>query len=92
VTAGYDTTFHLPVEVAVQESGLAWSIVRPGEFATNALLIWGPSIRRSRRVVEPFPDLVGSPVHERDVADVVVVDLLESDRRGRVDTLWDLIR
>ncbi|MYV60496.1 NAD(P)H-binding protein, partial [Streptomyces sp. SID4931] len=30
VTAGYDTTYNLPVERAVQESGLDWSIVRPG--------------------------------------------------------------
>ena len=38
VTAGYDTTYHLPVELAVRESGLGWTIVRPGEFAMNSLL------------------------------------------------------
>jgi len=67
VTAGYDTTWHLPVERAVRASSMAWSIVRPGEFAINSLWIWGPSIRQRRRVVEPFPDQVGSPVHERDL-------------------------
>jgi uncharacterized protein YbjT (DUF2867 family) len=41
VTAGYDTTWHLPVEQAVRASGLDWSIVRPGEFALNTLSIWG---------------------------------------------------
>lgn len=87
VTAGHDTTYNLPVERAVQASGLDWSIVRPGEFATNALLIWGPSIRSGRRVVEPFPDQAGNPIHERDIADVVVADLLDPDRRGRVDTI-----
>ncbi|WP_329163050.1 NAD(P)H-binding protein [Streptomyces anulatus] len=87
VTAGHDTTYNLPVERAVQASGLDWSIVRPGEFATNALLIWGPSIRSGRRVVEPFPDQAGNPIHEQDIADVIVADLLEPDRRGRVDTI-----
>ncbi|MFI5654803.1 SDR family oxidoreductase [Streptomyces anulatus] len=87
VTAGHDTTYNLPVERAVRASGLDWSIVRPGEFATNALLIWGPSIRSARRVVEPFPDQAGNPIHEQDIADVVVADLLDPDRRGRVDTI-----
>ncbi|XCM28019.1 NAD(P)H-binding protein [Streptomyces parvus] len=87
VTAGYDTTYNLPVERAVQESGLDWSIVRPGEFATNALLIWGPSIRSGRRVVEPYPEQAGNPIHEEDIADVIVADLLDPRRRGRVDTI-----
>lgn len=87
VTAGYDTTWHLPVERAVRASSMAWSIVRPGEFAINSLWIWGPSIRQRRRVVEPFPDQVGSPVHERDVADIVVANLLDVGRRNRVDTV-----
>lgn len=87
VTAGYDTTWHLPVEHAVRTSSMAWSIVRPGEFAINSLWIWGPSIRQRRRVVEPFPDQVGSPVHERDVAHIVVANLLDVDRRSRVDTV-----
>ncbi|MFH9241817.1 NAD(P)H-binding protein [Streptomyces anulatus] len=87
VTAGHDTTYNLPVERAVQASGLDWSIVRPGEFGTNALLIWGPSIRSGRRVVEPFPDQAGNPIHEQDIADVIVADLLDPDRRGRVDTI-----
>ncbi|MFE6999673.1 MULTISPECIES: SDR family oxidoreductase [Streptomyces] len=87
VTAGHDTTYNLPVERAVRESGLDWSIVRPGEFATNALLIWGPSIRSGRRVVEPFPDQTGSPIHEQDIADVIVADLLDPGRRGRIDTI-----
>ncbi|MDT0267312.1 NAD(P)H-binding protein [Streptomyces sp. DSM 44915] len=87
VTAGYDTTYHAIVEQAVRASGLAWTIVRPGEFATNALLIWGPSIRADRRVVEPFPDQIGHPLHEADIADVVLADLVDPHRRGRVDTI-----
>lgn len=36
VTAGYDTTYNAVVEQAAMASGLEWTIVRPGEFATNA--------------------------------------------------------
>lgn len=87
VTAGYDTTYNVVVEQAVMNSGLDWSIVRPGEFATNSLLVWGPAIKASRRAVEPFPDQVGHPIHEADVADVVLADLLDPRRLGRIDTI-----
>ncbi|MGW6732315.1 SDR family oxidoreductase [Streptomyces sp. NPDC055013] len=87
VTAGYDTSYNAVVEQAVMCSGLDWSIVRPGEFATNSLLIWGPAIKSDRRAVEPFPDQLGHPVHEADIADVVLADLLDPRRRGRIDTI-----
>lgn len=87
VTAGYDTTYNAVVEQAVMGSGLDWSIVRPGEFATNSLLIWGPAIKTDRRAVEPFPDQIGHPIHEADIADVVLADLLDPRRRRRIDTI-----
>ncbi len=87
VTAGYDTTYNAVVEQAVMGSGLEWSIVRPGEFAANSLLIWGPAIKAGRRAVEPFPDQIGHPVHEADIADTVLADLLDPLRRGRIDTI-----
>lgn len=87
VTAGFDTTYNLPVEQAVVASGLEWTIVRPGEYATNALLMWGASIRAHRRVVEPFPEQTGNPIHEADIADVIVANLLDTNRRGRIDTI-----
>jgi uncharacterized protein YbjT (DUF2867 family) len=87
VTAGYDTTYNAVVEQAVMGSGLKWSVVRPGEFATNSLLVWGPAIKTDRRVVEPFPDQIGHPVHEADIADVVLANLLDPRRRGRIDTI-----
>jgi uncharacterized protein YbjT (DUF2867 family) len=87
VTAGYDTTYNAVVEQAVMDSGLDWSIVRPGEFATNSLLIWGPAIKTDRRAVEPFPDQIGHPIHEADVADAVLANLLDPGRRERIDTI-----
>jgi uncharacterized protein YbjT (DUF2867 family) len=82
VTGGYDTDFHLPVERAVEESGLEWTHVRPGEFALNKLWLWGPSIRAERVVRDPFPEAAWFPTHERDIADVAVAALLEEGHTG----------
>ncbi|MER7409476.1 NAD(P)H-binding protein [Streptomyces cacaoi] len=87
VSAGLDTTHHLPVERAVEESGLEWTHVRPGEFALNKLELWGPSIRAERVVREPNPDFGWFPVHERDIADVAVAALLRDGHAGAAYTL-----
>ncbi|WP_327002326.1 NAD(P)H-binding protein [Dactylosporangium sp. NBC_01737] len=87
VTTGHDTNFHLPVEQAVQASGMEWTHVRPGEFMLNNLWLWGPSIRTERAVHEPFPDRTGRPVHERDVADVAAAALLEDGHQHSAYTL-----
>ncbi|KAA5836129.1 NAD(P)H-binding protein [Saccharopolyspora hirsuta] len=84
VTGGFDTDFHLPVERAVEDSGLAWTHVRPGEFALNKLWLWGPSIRAEGVVRDPNPDGVAwYPTHEQDIADVAVAALLEDGHVGR---------
>ncbi|MEU6703788.1 SDR family oxidoreductase [Streptomyces wuyuanensis] len=87
VTAGWDTEYHLPVERAVEASGLEWTHVRPGEFAVNSLYMWGPSIRADRTVVEPFPDRAATPVHEWDIAEVVAAALVEDGHVGTALTL-----
>lgn len=87
VTSGYDTDFHLPVEQAVEASGLEWTHVRPGEFAMNKLALWGPPIRAERVVRDPFPDAAWFPVHERDIADVACVALTEESHSGQAYTL-----
>ncbi|MFG3258606.1 SDR family oxidoreductase [Streptomyces sp. NPDC048172] len=84
VTGGFDTTFHPPVERAVEESGVRsgveWTHIRPGEFAANKLALWGPSIRAERVVRDANPDSAWFPVHERDVADAALAALLENGR------------
>jgi uncharacterized protein YbjT (DUF2867 family) len=82
VTGGHDTDFHLPVERAVEESGVEWTHVRPGEFALNKLWLWGPSIRAERVVRDPFPEAAWFPTHERDIADVAVAALVGEGHAG----------
>jgi uncharacterized protein YbjT (DUF2867 family) len=87
VTAGFDTDFHLPVERAVEASGVEWTHVRPGEFAHNKLWLWGPSIRAERVVRYADPDRFGvAPVHEADVAAVAVAALLDDGHAGAAYT------
>jgi uncharacterized protein YbjT (DUF2867 family) len=87
VTDGTDTTHHLPVEKAAERSGLAWTHVRPGEFALNKLTTWGRSIRGDRVVRSAHPDCVGVPVHEADVAAVAVAALLDERHAGAAYTV-----
>ncbi|MFD1146957.1 SDR family oxidoreductase [Saccharothrix hoggarensis] len=88
VTLGSDTAYHARVERAVEEAGLEWTHVRPGEFMTNMLPIWGPMIKESRMVRYPFGDDLGAaPIHEADIADVAVVALLEDGHIGKAYTL-----
>ncbi len=83
VTGGFDTDFQLPVEQAVEASGLEWTHIRPGDFASNTLRLWGPMIRTSRVVRYPAPDAPSLAIHEADIAAVAVAALLEEGHTGR---------
>lgn len=72
---------HLAVERALEGSGLDWTFVRPGYFATNSLR-WR-SIRAERVLRTAFPEATTAPVHERDIAAVAVRALLDDVHRGR---------
>ncbi|MBG0850480.1 NAD(P)H-binding protein [Streptomyces spinoverrucosus] len=71
------------VEDALRESGLDWSILRPGGFASNALW-WAESIRARRVVAAPFGD-VGVPIIDpADIAETAAACLLDDRHTGGV--------
>ncbi|GAA4632083.1 NAD(P)H-binding protein [Actinoallomurus vinaceus] len=71
------------IEDAVRESGLAWTILRPGAFASNAYA-WAESVRAERTVAAPFGD-VGLPVIDpADIAEVAAVALRKDEHTGHV--------
>lgn len=71
------------IEEAVRESGLAWTILRPGGFASNAYA-WAESVRAERTVAAPFGD-VGIPVIDpADIAEVAAVALGKDEHDGHV--------
>ncbi|MEV7322511.1 NAD(P)H-binding protein [Streptomyces sp. NPDC093970] len=71
------------VEDAVRGSGLAWTILRAGGFASNAYA-WAESVRAERTVAAPFGD-VGIPVVDpADLAEVAAAALRTDEHVGRV--------
>lgn len=74
------------LEDAVTGSGLEWTILRPGNFDSNALQ-WAGSVRTSRLVEAPFGDVALPAVDPADIADVAAVALREPGHGGAVYTL-----
>ncbi|MEU6860127.1 NAD(P)H-binding protein [Glycomyces sp. NPDC046736] len=73
-------------EPPVVESGLEWTLLRPGGFASNAYL-WADSIRAERRFAAPFGD-VGLPVVDPvDIAEVAAAALTEDGHAGKAYVL-----
>jgi uncharacterized protein YbjT (DUF2867 family) len=80
------TTFHADVERAVERSGLEWTFLRPGGFATNTLG-WAPQIRAEGVVRWPYGAAARSLIHERDIAAVAVRTLTGDGHAGQAYTL-----
>ncbi|GAA1274602.1 NAD(P)H-binding protein [Sphaerisporangium rubeum] len=71
------------IEDAVRESGLTWTILRAGAFASNAYA-WTGSVRAERTVAAPYGD-VGLPlIDPDDIAEVAAVALRKDEHTGRV--------
>ncbi|GGQ86279.1 SDR family oxidoreductase [Couchioplanes azureus] len=81
VMYGHDE-HHRLAEESVEASSLDWTMLRPGEFATNKIYSWGQSIRAEKKVRCGFPDVLGAPVHEADIAAVAVAALTEDGHAG----------
>jgi uncharacterized protein YbjT (DUF2867 family) len=69
------------VEGLLERSGLAWTFLRAGGFATNTLM-WAEQIRAEGVVRWPYGQAARSLIHERDIADVAVRALLEPGHVG----------
>jgi uncharacterized protein YbjT (DUF2867 family) len=77
---------HGAAEKAVMDSGIGWTFLRPGGFATNTLQ-WADSIRAEGVVRAPFPQAQSAVIHEADIAAVAVRALLEPGHDGRIHQL-----
>ncbi|MDR8409867.1 NAD(P)H-binding protein [Nonomuraea sp. 3-1Str] len=69
-------------EQAVRESGLDFTILRPGGFDSNAFA-WAESIRTTRTAAAPFGDVGLPTIDPADIAEVAAVVLRESGHAGR---------
>lgn len=77
---------HLAAESAVIASGLEWTILRPGQFASNALQ-WSEMIRRHGAVFAPFPDVAQPVIDPADVAAVAECALVSDRHAGKIYAL-----
>jgi len=74
---------HADLERLIQRSGMNWTFLRPGAFATNSLMWWAPQIRRSDVLRWPYGAAAMTPIHERDIAAVAVQALTEPGHSGK---------
>ncbi|MFJ6853585.1 NAD(P)H-binding protein [Streptomyces sp. NPDC091271] len=69
-------------EAAVRESGLEWTILRPGGFASNSFA-WADPIRTQRSVFHPFGDVALPVVDPADIADIAAAALTQDGHAGQ---------
>ncbi|SED33396.1 Uncharacterized conserved protein YbjT, contains NAD(P)-binding and DUF2867 domains [Amycolatopsis tolypomycina] len=74
------------LEDSVRRSGLEWTLLRPGAFASNTLQ-WAESVRSAREVVAPFADVALPVVDPEDIAAVAAAALREDGHAGQAYTL-----
>jgi uncharacterized protein YbjT (DUF2867 family) len=77
---------NLAVERLLKDSGMAWTILRPTQFASNALW-WAEAIRAHEAVRLPYADIGLPTIHPADIASVARVALTEPGHRGQTYAL-----
>jgi uncharacterized protein YbjT (DUF2867 family) len=73
--------FHAEMERLIDRSGLEWTFLRAGGFASNTLE-WAPQIRAEGVVRWPYAAAARSLIHERDIAAVAARALTGDGHRG----------
>jgi uncharacterized protein YbjT (DUF2867 family) len=79
---------HRAVELAIEDSGIDWTFIRPGMFATNTRWWWAESIRRAGAVRMPYPNAQTAPVHEKDIAALAATALTEQGHSHQAYTVY----
>jgi uncharacterized protein YbjT (DUF2867 family) len=80
------TRMWLDAEDAVRSSGLAWTILRPSGFHSNALR-WLPQLAAGDLVRAPWPDVRVASIDPADIAAVAAVALTEAGHEGTEPSL-----
>ncbi|MEU9713957.1 NAD(P)H-binding protein [Streptomyces sp. NPDC047976] len=77
---------NLAVEELLKASGMAWTILRPTQFASNTLM-WAASVRGQETVRAPYAETALPTIHPADIAAVARVALTEPGHRGHTYAL-----
>ena len=73
---------HAHLERLIAASGVEFTILRPGVFASNSLAWWAPTIRDGDVVRWPYGAAETAPIDERDIAAVAARALCEDGHNG----------
>jgi uncharacterized protein YbjT (DUF2867 family) len=73
--------YNVASEVAVRDSGVPWTILRPSGFHANALQ-WIPQLRAGDTVREPFADVPVAAIDPLDIAAVAALALTAPGHEG----------
>jgi uncharacterized protein YbjT (DUF2867 family) len=76
----------LDSEAAVRDSGIAWTVLRPSGYQSNALR-WLPQLRARDVVRAPWPDVAIAAIDPADIASVTATVLTEPAHEGAAHTL-----
>jgi (4-alkanoyl-5-oxo-2,5-dihydrofuran-3-yl)methyl phosphate reductase len=74
--------WHRAAEVLLEGSGMAWTFVRPGNFASNAMR-WAPTIKAQGVVYAPAAGARSAPIDPYDIASVAALTLAEPGHEGK---------
>lgn len=72
---------HLTVERSIVKSGIPYTFLRPGAFASNALY-WSKQIREENKVRIAYSQSQLAPIHEADIADIATKALTDPGLEG----------
>ncbi|MEO3860385.1 NAD(P)H-binding protein [Acrocarpospora sp. B8E8] len=71
------------IEDAIRQSGMDWTILRPGGFASNTFA-WAETIRARRTAAAPFGDTGLPLIDPADIGEVAAAALREDGHAGQV--------
>jgi uncharacterized protein YbjT (DUF2867 family) len=80
---------HREVEALIEETGIPWTVLRPGGFMSNALLWWVDTIKSQATVFHSTGHGKTAPISPYDIAAVAAVALTNSGHQGKAYDLTD---
>ena len=75
-------SLHRDKEQLAQESGVPWTLLRPGAFMSNVLQ-WIPTIKSQSKVFNPTADGKFAPISPHDIASVATLALISDGHEGK---------
>ncbi|MBV8226316.1 MAG: NAD(P)H-binding protein [Verrucomicrobia bacterium] len=74
---------HREKEEMVEDSGIPWTLLRPGGFMSNAIVWWAESIKSQSKVFNPAGNGKTAPISPYDIAAVAAAALTSSGHDGK---------